>query len=324
MIIFDSRYTTCMILFTIRIVCVLLLTFTITYWYIFRRNNVLARERFESPFDGIVFMNKKDFLDVALASSFFKGMTTYDMIARKLPGVKPSEYIKRYVSSIEEFSSNEMTVLGEALQIAKAQLTKYPGLLPNPWKLVKVNMETENGYPHTLGDVIVVSDALLLSSTASEIAKTLTHEAIHVLQRKKPSLFRSLIIELGFRTVTDSELHRVHPNVLELLRGNPDLDNNMYMHIESSLVLGRIYKSTNPSSLADSHDVMISLEQDIQPVHAENKAIGLPASIYCQLEHPYEIVACLISDILSNDAFEVEQNTNIYVKNILKWLKSNF
>jgi hypothetical protein len=315
-------------LVSIRIVCIFLLTFTIVHWYVFRRHAeiaVIPKERFQNPVDFIKYMNRNDFISVIARSSFFRGMTAIDMIARKVPQIQPSNYNKHYISSIEEFLDKDMKVIGDAVVIANKHFARFLGLVPSPWKFVKVNSNIENGYPHTLGDVIVISDALLPhNGNKHEIAKTLMHETMHVLQRKQPNVFRALITELGFRTVQDEETKKIRPDVINLLRNNPDLDSNMYIHIKTSLILGRLYNSTNPSSLADSRDFFISLKPENQPIHASNKTIGLPSSFYCQLEHPYEIIACLVSEILTNEEFREKEKENVYVQKTIKWLQDNF
>jgi hypothetical protein len=187
-----------------------------------------------------------------------------------------------------------------------------------PWKFAKVKEYIENGYPHTLEDTIIISDELLNRSEA-EVVKTLIHEKVHIFQRLYPQKVRELLKDWNMK-----HYNNVPEEVFARMRANPDLDPFIYVHTPSSFAMVQLYNTPTPKALRDSQAVMSSIENSTNSIPATNKAIGLPDALPCQLEHPYEIMACLIAELLTNPTIAEEQKKNDYVRYTTAWLGRNF
>jgi hypothetical protein len=70
----------------------------------------------------------------------------------------------------------------------------------------------------------------------------------------------------------------------------------------------------------DSKAYGIPLTGGYSPIPLTNELLGLPKSVYCQLEHPYEIMACIIADILTNPTYLDEYGKNDFVNTTIKWM----
>jgi hypothetical protein len=120
---------------------------------------------------------------------------------------------KTYGARVEEFSAEEQGALREVVAGLQAVLrTRAPLYARTPWAFIKVDATIEGGLPHTRGDCIVLSDAILAHiaqlrakgapSAPLSVWNLLVHEQTHVLQRRHPESFASLYTQvLGFRHV---------------------------------------------------------------------------------------------------------------------------
>jgi hypothetical protein len=112
-----------------------------------------------------------------------------------------------------DFSVEEQAILREAVtNLQPRLLERAPLYARTPWSFIKVAATIEGGMPHTRGDSIVLSDALLsrLVSThahaafdrPSDLWNLLVHEQAHVLERRHPERFTDLYTKVfGFRHV---------------------------------------------------------------------------------------------------------------------------
>ncbi|HWX34436.1 MAG TPA: hypothetical protein VNZ53_44295 [Steroidobacteraceae bacterium] len=118
-----------------------------------------------------------------------------------------------YGARVEDFSADEQAALREVVTGLQTLLrTRAPLYARTPWVFIKVESTIEGGLPHTRGDCIVLSDALLArivqmhaksaSSAPLSLWNLLVHEQTHVLQRRHPELFVNLYTQsLGFHHV---------------------------------------------------------------------------------------------------------------------------
>lgn len=91
-----------------------------------------------------------------------------------------------------------------------------------PWKIGCVLSDTyENGLPHTVGDVIVLTADLVDEMSLHNLATLLIHEQTHVLQRLYPKYARNFLKSYQFRRL---KRHTKHDG----LRANPDTDGYLY------------------------------------------------------------------------------------------------
>jgi hypothetical protein len=116
-----------------------------------------------------------------------------------------------YGARAEDFSADEQEALrGVMTGLQTVLRTRAPLYARTAWAFIKVDASIEGGLPHTRGDCIVLSDALVAriaqvrakgaSGAPLSLWNLLVHEQTHVLQRRHPELFANLYTQsLGFR-----------------------------------------------------------------------------------------------------------------------------
>lgn len=112
-----------------------------------------------------------------------------------------------------DFSPEEQAMLRAAIASLQPRLReRAPLYARTPWSLIKVAATVEGGLPHTRGDSIVLSDAVLTQllrahetnafTQPSGLWNLLVHEQTHVLQRRDAARFDDLYTQVfGFRHV---------------------------------------------------------------------------------------------------------------------------
>jgi hypothetical protein len=123
------------------------------------------------------------------------------------------EVRETYGARAEEFSAEEQSALREVVAGLQTLLrTRAPLYARTPWVFIKVDSTIEGGLPHTRGDNIVLSDAILARivqmrakgapKPPPSLWNLLVHEQTHVLQRRHPELFAALYTQgMGFRHI---------------------------------------------------------------------------------------------------------------------------
>lgn len=248
------------------------------------------------------------------AVSYFDNLSPLDLMARSQSSIEA--YKSAYKNAVVPFTTEEMKHLRELISKANNLFDNagFSNLRVIPWSFVKINKKIENGYPHTLADVIVISDALLKQSDA-DVIQTLIHEKIHVYQRNNPSVVLEIFRDMGLRPLGSDEMRRIDISIIKRLRANPDLDKLLYVHEPSGYVMAQVYTTMRPDSISDSKTIMFFLNDGglKSATVASNEAIGLPGAIRCQLEHPHEIMACLLAEIISKPQLlqqsDIQKNT---------------
>ncbi len=267
-------------------------------------------------------ITKEEFTERISLSNFFSSLNSYDLIARSSTNnlVTSEEHYKNiYIASYEEFTDVEKGILNKVVEEANKLLIKYQNLQQLEWKFVKVNEKIENGLPHTISDMIVLN-ANVLKQTEKELIKTIIHEKVHVYQRLNSASCNKWINQTGFVLLSPRDFSSLNKDALDMRRSNPDLDNNTYYHDKTRLVLKQLYNNSTPQSLTDSKAYGLSLNGGYTPIPLTNELLGLPKAVYCQLEHPYEIMACMIADILTKPFYLQEHGTNDYVRTTILWM----
>lgn len=267
-------------------------------------------------------VSKEEFTERVSLSDFFTSLNTPDLVARSTadnPITSEEHYKNVYIQSYEEFTEIEKNILNKVVQEANKLLKLHQNLQQLEWKFVKVNDKVEYGLPHTISDMIVMNTDLL-KKAEKELIKTIIHEKVHVYQRLNVASARKWISQTDFVSLSSSDFMSLNKDVLDMRRSNPDLDRNTYYHKKSKLVLKQLYNSTSPQSIMDSKAYGIPLNGGYSPIPLTNELLGLPKSVYCQLEHPYEIMACIIADILTNPAYLDEYGKNEFVNTTVKWM----
>lgn len=267
-------------------------------------------------------VSKEEFIERVSLSDFFSSLNKLDLIARStanVPITSEEHYKNVYIASYEDMTDIEKNILNKVVLEANKLLSPYKNLQQLEWKFVKVNSNIENGLPHTVSDMIVLNTDIL-KRTEIELIKTIIHEKIHVYQRLNGAISRKWINQTDFVSLSSNDFMSLNKDVLDMRRSNPDLDRNTYYHNKSKLVLRQLYNSTSPQSIMDSKAYGIPLNGDYSPIPLTNELLGLPKSVYCQLEHPYEIMACVITDILTNPKYIEEYGQNHFVNTTIRWM----
>jgi len=145
-------------------------------------------EAFVTADSPILIGSRAEFERAVSASPFFKRMTPADLWARK--AVSAKDYLDTYIAAFVEFTPMEKNRLRKLI----AQIQYAPHI---PWKFAKVATEIEKGYPHTLEDVIILSD-VSLAFDDRHLMETLIHEKVHVFQRKEPAKVANIIRNMVF------------------------------------------------------------------------------------------------------------------------------
>jgi len=192
-----------------------------------------------------------------------------------------------------------------------------------PWKIAVVRDDIENGFPHTIGDIIclprgmavdgctrALDDGTSSSSSSSSssfreekaaerqqdpvvvealrrVLSVLVHEKIHVYQRMYPEQTQSYVRDVlkGERAFPLADV--LNEEDKTRTRSNPDLDGWVYRNTEGphkDAVSYMVYTTDRPRSLADARIKSVNHEKG----HISNTS----SQVY---EHPYEEMAYVMS-----------------------------
>ncbi len=276
------------------------------------------------------FITQTEFVDVVKTSSYLRTMSKADLIARKGIDSKTKQpsadvYYATYISSYVPFTDEQKYKLTQAIQIANTTLLSYPTLFNIKWRLAKIINGLEMSFPHTLKDVIILTDDFI-EQPLDTIAKTLIHEKFHVFQRQFSSRITDLVRKLDYTPLSSSQVLMIDYVLRALMRNNPDLDGAIYMYKPKNKVIAQLFNKTSPIDLKDSYAAMISLNTygtNSELLNATNDALDLPSDFQCQLEHPYEITACLVTELITSSKFYDANKKNKHVQTTVEWINSN-
>lgn len=223
---------------------------------------------------------------------FITGLDELNLTAR---GVKiPETYIKITSKSATNFTEGEKLELTKAVNIAchklddvgAKQLKRYGidkkkmwEMLQN-WTLAKTKDKVlEMGMPHTREDIIFLSEYYMAKNSHSidNLVRTLTHEFIHIYQRKYSSDYHAFL--------KDHEWV-IHPYNENDKRINPDLDENVWKRPAQK------GETATKATRIEAGGYKIFIAKFNNRVPKDLKDISLKDSRY---EHPYEYYAYKLS-----------------------------
>lgn len=146
------------------------------------------------------------------------------------------------------------------------------------WRVTLSGRRVENGWAHTVGDVMIIPAQALESRPDGDLMRLFVHEAVHVAQRKDHQGALKLVSgQWGFAPISDKDMLRIR-NLGEA-RVNPDTDGEIYEL--DGRICHPVFTGT-PSTLAD-----VQLKPETHHVaylkHVKNH------------EHPFEIMAELVA-----------------------------
>ncbi len=260
---------------------------------------------------------REPFEDVNPMGDFFMRISKPDLYARNLGNMKyTSDYREFYFGNTSDPSPEQTSILKVFCYKADDLIkdSGFSALLDIPWNFKMINDNIENGFPHTIKDVIYLPKKLLdriNNSRNEDIIQTLIHERIHLFQRAHPNETEILIGLWGFVG---------SPYVDELQRNNPDLNGINYSY-QGSVILQK-YNSPKPSSLMDSAVVAMNKDKDFESPIKSATVLGFP-NVVKQFEHPYEIMADLLAYIIVHlETLDENIKNNNKVLILYDWLRS--
>lgn len=193
------------------------------------------------------------------------------------------DYERLYREGLYEWESVPKPIRQRAVRLIDEarQMCRDAGFLAlggMQWRIVLSDRRAENGWAHTVGDVMVIPLRALEKRPDGDVMRLLVHEAVHVAQRKDPEGAIGLVVgKWGFDPLRPDEEAAV--GRLGESRVNPDTDGRVYS------LDGRVCHPVfhgSPSSLADVKLLPDSHHPRFLKT-AENH------------EHPFEIMAELVA-----------------------------
>lgn len=203
--------------------------------------------------------------------AYFGAMTRADLRARRQE--HKNAYHDHYMASFMDFDATQRKRLEQWTRAADALCRPHVRLSRIPWKFARQRVDIEEGLPHTLDTVIVLSD-LFFAQTVDRCVETLIHEKIHVYQRMYPLYTYKLFHHVWKYAIFDVQ------SKYEDARSNPDLNGIVY----SKNKVGFYMKYRGSEG-----DVVGLTDADIEGVRGPTKE---------RYEHPNERMAYEISGML--------------------------
>lgn len=161
--------------------------------------------------------------------------------------------------------------------------------LLNGTDIVIMYPTADEGYPHTRPHQIVcVPSSYVATKPQAELAEMLRHEAVHVDQRRRPSVWGAGCMRRGWWPVTASQI----PAALrERCRVNPDTMACPFWSWETHHVPLPLYSSDTPSGLGDIVMKWLDLRAGTTYLDPPPSFISAHGADIPQPEHPYEVYA---------------------------------
>jgi len=255
---------------------------------------------------GDIFVDQEEFEQVVNKSDYFYKLNPWDLRVRA-DNLDRKSYKIKYMNSRVEMTKKQKDEIislieyvdgkgddeesGGGLGIASSILGKIP------WKIVIYDGSVEGSLCHTIGDIIMFPIEYF-DYTKNRKISLLIHEKTHILQRLYPEWAEKVSKDLGFSRIgkhDDGSLGWME----DIRRHNPDLNSYDYglkNGVGDILNGGRIVELyTGNSSLLDSATFMVN--RNLKYILLENTDIGIPSYVG-QIEHPYEIMACMIPELV--------------------------
>ena len=246
------------------------------------------KEGFTREIDKSMFVNQEEFDRVVLNSPFFDILTPWDLRVRGHNG-DASSYRIKYMKSRMDFTPKWFSELSSLVKKVDQEMGVGASVLGRiPWKFVvfdSVDGAIEGGLCHTIGDIIMFPSDFFGYSMNRKI-RLLIHEKVHVYQRMDPVWASDIIQKWGMTAMGE---HGSLGWMEDIRRHNPDLD--LFDYGFSGV--GRLVELyTGDKSLLDSSTFLVK-DNGEQVFVSSASEIDMPPYIG-QIEHPYEIMACMI------------------------------
>ena len=194
-------------------------------------------DSFNNDYNSITFLSKEQtqaFIKED-ADDYIKNLSIYDLRARNVKS--NDEYLKLVIDSCMDFNEEQK----QKLMICANEAKKFYDNKIN-WTFAFVNNNYEQGYPHTRGAVIFISNNTI-NSNNGELTKTLIHESVHIYQRYNKNEIKQYLIENNYYISRKRDKN-------SLVRSNPDLDEYIYKDKNGVEMIAN-YTNENPKGIND-------------------------------------------------------------------------
>lgn len=233
---------------------------------------------------------------------------------------KKEEMKITYINNVMEFNNNENEAITGAIDnLFKKYKNKVP--LITKWKIIKLNSNMDWGYPHTIGDYIILSSNM--SNNMEELSRTLFHEQLHIIQRKEPEIFKKM-----YKDVWNFEDYKLPNNewINKYIVHNPDSDDYYSYKLNNNLYIVPLPTTYNNSFTEEA----IFLDKNKKIIENGEEPYIVPLKQLVDyntrfynsqaLYHPNEIFATLLTDIIFNN-LNVNNSDKKAFDNIFKKLE---
>lgn len=213
------------------------------------------------------------------------------------------DMVQMYKDNVMDFTDNEKQLITDSIKyIFSTFKDKVP--LIRTWNIIKTDNNMDWGFPYTLGDNIVLPKRVISENT-KELAKTLFHEQLHIIQRNEKEIFKDFYIkQWKFQPydLPDDEW------INKYLVRNPDSDDFYLYKLSDELYALPLPTTFNNHYKFDQHSLFLNnkykiLAKEDQP-HVEplKNVVEYNQRFYnvTSLYHPNEIFATLLSEMLFN------------------------
>eukprot|EP00873_Tetraselmis_striata_P033883 jgi/Tetstr1/454147/TSEL_041066.t1 len=193
------------------------------------------------------------------------------------------EYRRQYFEGLYDWGAVPDEVRQRAVRLAgvaraRCRRAGFLALAEMRWRMTLSGRGAENGWAHTVGDVMVIPLRALESRADGDVVQLFIHEAVHVAQRKDvQGAMRLVTGAWGFVPAAEEDLAAVRS--MGESRVNPDTDGIVYEL--DGRVCHPVFHGT-PTTLADIK---------LRP-HAHHPRFLGRADNH---EHPFEIMAELVA-----------------------------
>jgi hypothetical protein len=217
-----------------------------------------------------------------------------------------------YSEYVQPFTLYEKWYLKILVIYMNSILYPFKFLYDIPWVFAKSIRGIENDYPHTHKDMIILPYDFLKRSRFS-LVNTIIHEKVHIFQRY--NMISTITLYLDYWGLALESYEKMKDQ-----RANPDINNINFSYFDPMIndrVITYNRYTNNAVSLKDSVVIQNKMEAS-----SEKKSLiyfGLIQNDYYQTEHPNEVMACLIADMIMNK--KKHKPTEKWIKNL--YLKSN-
>lgn len=205
-----------------------------------------------------------------------------------------------------KFSISEKWYLTRISFILNFYLLPYTKLYEIEWNFAKANYGIENNYPHTFKNIIVLPYNFMEKYTYDAIIRVVLHEKIHIFQRYHPIPTLHLYINHWNLYISNYGYDKDQ-------RSNPDINPIQFGYYDpntTNIIYNYNKYIDKPNSIRD-----VVLCKNILKKSLINRNVSsriyhdLVTSDKYQTEHPNEVMACLLTDIILQNTKHNPTNT---------------